>query len=173
MTETKHHADAWEVVANALAHADAVGAGVRSGWLLEIVENAVESADEGVVGLGPGIGEFSVAEINAPIVFDADVRPLTGGRSVAPFPDPRPKLEITERNCHFLATRLNVPLVHRASDIGQGCGVLISVLFAIPTLEDAEPHLSWVDIEGINLVIRAVTEGASSSTKVVKTDRRL
>ena len=76
LTQAHHHADPRQVVADALAHADAVGPLVALRRSLDVVVEAVQAADEGVVGAAALIGELPVAEINAAVVADADEGPL-------------------------------------------------------------------------------------------------
>ena len=46
------HANAWQVITNPLAHADAVSPLVALRWLLQVVVDAVQTPNKHVVGLG-------------------------------------------------------------------------------------------------------------------------
>ena len=77
LSETHHHPYAWEVVANALSHADAVGTLVAFWRRFQIVVKTVKSTDEGVVELASLLRQFAVAEVNTAVFTDADESPLT------------------------------------------------------------------------------------------------
>ena len=76
LTQAHHHADPRQVVADPLAHADAVGPLVALRRRLDVVVEAVQAANEGVVDAAALIGQLPVAEINAAVVADADEGPL-------------------------------------------------------------------------------------------------
>ena len=122
--EAHHHSNTGQVVANPLPHADAVGALVARRRILEIVVEAVESADEGVVTTGLGLRQLAVAEIDAAVVTNSNEGPLTGRRAVAPLPDATTELEISERNGDFPPGTVHMPLIHRTGHIGEGGAVL-------------------------------------------------
>ena len=70
------HADPGQVVADALAHADAVGPFVAVRRFVQIVVDTVQTTHEHVVDLSSFWSEFSVAEIHSSITLDADKRTL-------------------------------------------------------------------------------------------------
>ncbi len=113
----------------------------------------MQSTDEGLVGAAVVIGEFPEAEINAAVVADADEGALARGGAVAAAPHPRTELQITEGNGDLLPAVINVALVHRPGDVGQGGDVFVRVLLPVPALQQPEAHLAGIEIEGIDLVI--------------------
>ena len=70
--KSDHPADSRKVIPDALTHADAVCALVTRGGGFEVVVQTVQPTDEGVVQTGPCLSEFSVTEINAAVMTDAD-----------------------------------------------------------------------------------------------------
>ena len=156
--EAHHHANAGQVVANPLPHADAVSPLVALWRILEIVVKTVESADEGVVATGLCIRQLAIAEIDAAVVTNTNESPLTRRRAVAPFPDATAEFEISQRNSDFASGTVHMPLVHRTGHIGEGGTVLKGIQFSIPTLKQPEAHLARVEIKGVHLVIRDVVE---------------
>ena len=156
--EAHHHADAGQVIANPLPHADAVSPLVALWRILEIVVKTVEPADEGVVATGLCISQLAVTEIDAAVVTNTNEGPLTRGRSVTSFPDATAEFEISQRNSDFASGTVHMPLVHRTGHIGESGTVLISIEFSIPPLQQPEAHLARVEIKGVHLVIRDVVE---------------
>ena len=157
--EPHHHANAGQVVADLLPHRDAVGAAVLRGRRFQVVVDAVQPADEGVVEGGALGGEFAVAEVHPAVMADPDEGALAGSGAVAATPDAGSQLQIPERDGDLAAIGIDMALVHRARHIGQGGGVAIGLLLAVPTLQQIDAHLAGVEIEGVHLRIRSVAEG--------------
>ena len=153
-----------------MPHADAVGTGVRGGWFFEVVVDAVETSNKGVVGLGPFVSQFPVAEIHAAVVADPDEGPLSRCGAVASFPNALAQLEIPQRHRDFLASGLEVALIHGARDVSQGSGVLKSVILPIPSLQQADPDFAWIEVDGVHLVVREIAECSSGFPQIVVTD---
>ena len=93
-----HHAYAWQVVANALTHADAVSTLVGVWWIFQIVVEAVQTANEGVVAVAASVCELPIAKVNAAIFLDSNKSALTRGGAIPPLPNLGAKLQIAERN---------------------------------------------------------------------------
>ena len=126
--------------------------------LFKIVVETVQATDEGVVGL-TALSVALMTEINA-VGGSRQARCLTN--SIAPFPDPGTKLQITEWNGDFLAGAIDMALVHGPRDISQGGEIFIGVLFPIPTLKQIKTNLSRIQLKGVNLIIRDVVERLST-----------
>ena len=157
--EADHHADPGQVVADLLPHRDAVGPPVLRRWIQQVVVEAVQSADKGVVPSRPLWGEFAKAKIGAAVVANPDKGPLACRGPVAAPPDLIAQLEVTEGNGDFPAQAVDVPLVHRPGHIGQGSAVVEGVLFPIPTLEQVNADLARIEIEGVDVLVGEIAEG--------------
>ena len=166
ITEAHDHADARQVVADPLAHADAVGALVTRRWFLEVVVKTVQSTDEGVVATDVSVSQLAVAEIDAAVVSDPDEGPLPGGRAVATFPDTAAEFEIPERDRDLAAAAVDMPFIHRAGDVGERGAVLERIALPIPAFQQAEPHPTRIEVEGVDLVIGDVVERFAIPTAV-------
>ena len=155
------HADAGQVITDLLPHADAVSALVLRWFRLEVVVDAVQTADEGVVELFPFGCEFAVAEVNPSVVADAEERPLARSAAVGTTPDASTKLEISEGHGGG-GSLLAVALIHRAGDEGQGAGIGKGFLLPIPALQQVELNGAGIDVEAEGLAVGRVAEGSCS-----------
>ena len=112
--QSHHHANSRQVIPDPLAHADAVGPFVALWSNLKIVVETVQTTDEGVVTARALVCKSAEAEVNLPVMANADVGPLDRCCSVATLPDSGAELQITQWNGDFLPADVDVPLVHRA-----------------------------------------------------------
>ena len=161
--QADQHANPRQEITDLLAHRDAVGTAVLRWWGLQVVVDAVQAADETVVLGGSLGGELAVAEVNPSVVADADEGALAGGGAVAAAPDPFAELDIPKRHRDLLAAVVHMPLVHRPGDVGQGSGVVVGLLLAVPALQQIQPHLARIEIKGVRLRVRLVAKPAAAA----------
>ena len=112
--QSEDHPDPRQVVANSLAHADAVGTLVAGGRCLQIVVDTVQTTHEHVVDPSAFWRQFAIPEVHASIPFDAHECTLPGCCPVPALPDLLTEFQITERNGDFLTTVVDMTLIHRA-----------------------------------------------------------
>ena len=93
------------------------------------------------------------------VVADAHIGPLAGGGAVGAAPHLIAQFDIPQRHGGFLAVAIDMALIHRPRHIGQGGGIAVGLLLPIPALEQADPHLARIKIQGKDVPIGQIAEG--------------
>ena len=114
---------------------------------------------EGFEFLGPGGGELSVTKADAAVVANAHKGPLASCRAVAPPPDAVAEFDIPQGNRGFPAQPIDLALVHRPREKGQGRTVVKGLLFLVPTLQQIDFHRPGIKIQGVGFAIGEVAKG--------------
>ena len=93
------------------------------------------------------------------VMANPHIGPLAGGGAVGAAPHLVPQLDVPQRHGGFLAVAIDVALVHRPRHIGQGGGIAVGLLFPVPALQQADPHLARIKVQGKDVLVRQVAKG--------------
>ena len=122
----------------------------------------MQTTDEGVVGLHAVLVQLSVAEVDLAIGLDADDARWREAVRFFPSQTRRPNFRSPK------GTVISWPSASMCrSYIGpetKASGVIGKrILLAVPSLQQPKPHLAWIEIQGVGLLIRLVPKRSKGS----------